>query len=107
MRKRNHQINVRLDENELKKLEKKVAKSGITREAYIRKVLNGSKVYPTPPVEFYDLIREVRRIGNNINQLTRMSNAGEKLDVMLLNNALAELDKVEDVMWQAFGLGGR
>ena len=49
MRKRNHQINVRLDENELKKLEKKVAKSGLTREAYIRKVLNGSKVYPTPP----------------------------------------------------------
>ena len=31
MRKRNHQINVRLDENELKKLEKKVAKSGLTR----------------------------------------------------------------------------
>lgn len=107
MRKRNHQINVRLDENELKKLEKKVAKSGLTREAYIRKVLNGSKVYPMPPVEFYDLIREVRRIGNNINQLTRMSNAGEKLDVMLLNNALAELDKVEDAMWQAFQPGGR
>ena len=33
MRKRNHQINVRLDENELKKLEKKVAKSGLTRAA--------------------------------------------------------------------------
>ena len=38
---------------------------------------------------------------------TRMSNAGEKLDVMLLNNALAELDKVEDAMWQAFQPGGR
>ena len=107
MRKRNHQINVRLNDEELRKLEKKVQKSGLTREAYIRKVLNGSKVYPTPPVQFYDLIREVRRIGNNINQLTRISNAGEKFDAMLLNNAIAELDKIEDAMWKAFQPGGR
>ena len=107
MRKRNHQINVRLDEDELKKLEKKVSKSGLTREAYIRKVLNSSKVYPTPPVEFYDLIRELRRIGNTIDQLARMPHAGEKTDVMLLNNTIAELDKIEDAMWQAFQPGGR
>lgn len=105
MRKRNNQINVRLNDSELKKLNRKVANSGLSREKYIRNVLNGTEIHPSPPVDFYTLIREVRRVGSNIDRLLHYLSGKGFVQEQQLCEVLSELDELENAMWQAFKPG--
>ena len=98
---------IRLTEDELKAINKKVQKSGMTREHYVRKTLIDSRVYEAPPVDFAKLIREVNRVGSNIDQILRIANTKNLLDVPRLRKELDELDAIEDAMWKAFAPDGR
>ena len=101
MRKRSNQINVRLNDLELKKLSRKVAESGLSREKYIRNVLNGTEIHPSPPVDFHTLIREIRRVGSNIDRLLHYLSGKGFVQEQQLREALFELDELEKSMWQA------
>lgn len=107
MRKRHAGFVIRLTEDELKTLDKKVHKSGLTREKYMRKIISDSRVYEAPPVDFAKLIREVNRVGSNIDQILRIANTKNLLDVPRLRKELDELDAIEDAMWKAFAPDGR
>lgn len=107
MRKRNNRVEVYLTDEEILSLTKKVEQSGLSRERYIRKLLEGSRVYEAPPVDFPKLIKEVNRIGSNIEQILRIANAKHITDVPRLRNELDELDAIEDAMWKAFAPDGR
>ena len=102
MRKRNNSINVRLNDTELEKLNENVLKSGLPREAFIRNVLNGVEIYPAPPVDFFNLIREIRRVGNNINQLVHYANGNGFVESKKLSEHLTELDSIEKELWKSF-----
>ena len=101
-RKRNNQINVRLSDSKLEKLKLKVVQSGLSREKYIRLALNSTKIHPSPPVDFYTLIREVRRVGSNLDRLLHCLNGKGCVQQNELSKMLFELDKLEQAMWQAF-----
>lgn len=105
MRKRSNQINVRLNDSELKKLTRKVAESGLSSEKYIRNVLNGTEIHPSPPLDFYTLIREVRRVESNIDRLLHYLSSKGFIQEQQLREALFELDELEKAMWQAFKPG--
>lgn len=105
MRKRSNQINVRLNDLELKKLSRKVVESGLSREKYIRNVLNGTEIHPSPPVDFHTLIREIRRVGSNIDRLLHYLSGKGFVQEQQLREALFELDELEKSMWQAFKPG--
>ncbi len=107
MRKRQFRVEVYLTEKELQDLTKKVQKSGLTRERYMRKLLADSRVYEALPVDFPKLIREVNRVGSNIDQILRIANSKNLLDVPRLRKELDELDAIEDAMWKAFAPDGR
>ena len=102
MRKRNNSINVRLNDIELEKLNKKVETSGLSREAFIRNMLNGAEIHPAPPVDFFNLIREIRRVGNNINQLVHYANGKGFVESKKLTEHLNELDGIEKELWKSF-----
>ncbi len=74
-RKRSCSVLIRLTQEELDKLDEKVARSGLPREVYIRAVLADSKVYAPPPLEYHELKNEIRRIGVNLNRITMVANA--------------------------------
>ncbi len=76
-------------------------------QRYVRKVLEGNRVFEAPPVDFPKLIREVNRIGSNIEQILRVANAKHLVDVPRLRKELDELDAIEDAMWKAFAPDGR
>ena len=107
MRKRNCRVEIYMTEEELQDLMEKVNKSGLTRERYMRKIIAGSRVFEAPPVDFATLIREVNRVGSNIDQILRMAYTKNLLDVPRLRQELDELDAIEDAMWQAFAPDGR
>ena len=64
--KRTLEMKVRFTKTELDALTKKARKSGLSREGYCRRVLNGTEVKEAPPADVPVLIQEVRRVGNNL-----------------------------------------
>ena len=96
-----------MTDEELNDLEIKVSRSGLTRERFIRKILADCRVFDAPPVDFYTLIRDINRVGSNIEQILRLANTKGLLDVPRLRSHLDELDKIEDAMWNAFAPDGR
>ena len=64
MRKRNVHIQFWLDKKEAEAFQKKVNKSGLSREAYLRHLVNGLEPQDAPPPDYYAMMRELHGIGN-------------------------------------------
>ena len=74
MRKRNIQKIVRLSRDEAQDLQKKAKRSCMTESGLIRLLLKGYEPGEKPDERFYDVMRELSAIGNNINQLAAKAN---------------------------------
>ena len=74
MRKRNVHVQFWLDKKEAEAFNKKVKRSGLSREAYLRHLVNGLVPQDAPPPAYYDFMRELHRIGGNLNQIARYLN---------------------------------
>ena len=107
MRKRNNRVGVYLNESELQNLTAKVQKAGMSRERFLRKMINGYRVYEAPPVDFFNLLREVSRLGSNIEQILKRANVSGYVDASRLVKTIDELDALETRMWDAFAPDGR
>lgn len=73
--KRNLKITFRVNEKERSNLQKQVEKSGLSQETYIRTVLSGHVPKESPPVEYFQMIRELNAIGKNLHQISARANA--------------------------------
>ena len=71
MRKRNVHVQFWLDKKEAEAFNKKVKRSGLSREAYLRHLVNGLVPQDAPPPAYFDFIRELHGIGNNLNQIAQ------------------------------------
>lgn len=82
MRKRNKAITVRMTEQEYAALQKRVAESGRTQQSYIINAALTARISSAEEiatlkeisVSFGDLMRQLRGIATNINQLARAAN---------------------------------
>ena len=75
MRKRNHVVPIRFSDHELSVIDANAKKAHMSRTEYLVSAGMGK-----PIVILDDLkptLAELRRIGNNVNQLTRKANSGE------------------------------
>lgn len=102
MRKRNCRVEIYFTKGELDALTKKVRKSGLSREGYCRRVLNESEVKSAPSADVPMLIREVRRVGHNIDQILKIANAQGLLDVPKLRAALDNNRAVEKMIVESY-----
>ena len=98
MRKCNCRVEIYFTKTELETLTKKVRKSGLSREGYCRRILNGAVVKEAPPAELPLLIREVRRVGYNIDQLLMIARTKNWLVVKELEKALESNRAVEKLI---------
>ena len=87
MRTRNHEIKVRLNDKELADLNAKVAKTRYGRENYIRAVLAGYEIMEAPDVETQELLKQICRIGNNMNRLLFLAQCQNFIDQPELRKA--------------------
>ena len=71
---------IRLTEKELSRLNKQVEKTGMTREGYVRTIIIGFEPVCVPPIEYFEIIAQLRRLGNNMNQICYRANALGHLD---------------------------
>lgn len=75
MRKRNIQVMTHLNSKEYQALMKKVRKTGLSRETYIRQLMSGYEPKEIPPADYYGMMRELHAIGNRMNQIAARANA--------------------------------
>lgn len=74
MRKRNIQKIVRFSRDEAQDLQKRAKKACLSEAGLIRLLLRGYEPREKPDERFYDVMRELSSIGNNINQLAVKAN---------------------------------
>ena len=101
MNRRNIEIKVRLNRKEAEALNKKVKKSRISREAYLRHLINGGVPQDAPPPEYFDFMRELHRVGNNLNQIAQKAHVLNVIDVPRYDAAVCEFEKVVRDITQA------
>ena len=87
---RNCRFELRLSKAELNDLTKKARKARLTNAGFIRRAIREQEVKEAPPVDVPILIREVRRVGYNIDQILKIARAQDMVDVPQLRKALEE-----------------
>ena len=75
MKERKHQILFRLNDTEYEDLKRNVKRSGLNREAFIRSALKNIKFKEMPQIEFFEILKNLRQINNNLNQIAMKANA--------------------------------
>ena len=68
-------FNMRLTPLEHKRLMCCAKKAGLSQSVYIRTLLAGYMPKETPPLDYYSLMKELKTIGNRMNQITEKANA--------------------------------
>ena len=81
---------LRLSRAELNDLTRKARKARLTNASFIRRAIREQEVKEAPPVDVPVLIREVRRVGYNIDQVLKIARAQGLVDVPQLRKALDE-----------------
>lgn len=102
MRKRNCRLEVCFTREELSDLTKKARKAGLSKGGLIRLAVKGVQIKEAPPVDVPVLIREVRRVGYNMEQILRLANTKGLLDVPRLRKALDENRAVETLIMETY-----
>jgi len=103
MARRNCRFEVRLTKDEYYDLTKKARKAGLTTGAFVRMAVAGQVIREAPSADVPELIREVRRVGHNIDQILKIANSKGLLEVPDLRKALEENRVVEKLIANAYG----
>jgi hypothetical protein len=93
MQNRTIEIKCRLNRKEADILNKRVKKSGLSREGYIRQIINGLVPTDAPPPDYFTMMRKLHAIGNNLNQVAQKAHALNAIDVQRYDAAARALDK--------------
>ena len=89
MRKRNISIPIRVTEQELSAIDKKANKARLSRTDYLITCALGKEI--TLVEDLKPILADLRRIGNNLNQLTRLANMG-KIEAVFLTECRDALE---------------
>ena len=81
MRKRTIEINVRVSENEKKKLQKNAKKSGLSLSAYLRKTGLNQEIYEVPDKKLQEIYNLICQIRDNLY----------KIELERIDNGLAQV----------------
>lgn len=90
-RKRNNRIHICLTNDELKHINSLAKESGLSREQYTRMLYKKVIPRPCPSDELIETINQLRRIGNNINQIAFVANSTSNIDTDYFKNCFKEL----------------
>jgi hypothetical protein len=117
-RKRPIELKFRLSQDEYALLQKNLAEAGMTRNAYLIRLVTGATIFPKAQLiqlnlEYSMMNRLLRGIGTNINQIAKVANTNHATpsatlladmhqDVQTLRHNLQPLwDETRDTLWRS------
>ena len=74
----------------------------LSREAFIREALRGTTIRASPPAEYVEILREMRRMGNNVHQLLIKARTLEFVDEIMLQETVDMIRHMDRVFTEAF-----
>ena len=98
MRTRNHRVVFYLNDREFEAFEEKAKRSSRSREAFIRRAIQEVQIKELPPADLHKLIWEIRRVGNNIDQILLIANTKGILNIPDLRKAIDDLREAEKLI---------
>ena len=84
LRTRDIKKQVWLNEDELKALKQNSKRAGLNESAYIRNLIMGYKPKEQPTENMYEIIKQLKLVGINLNQIARKANALDIVDAPFL-----------------------
>lgn len=99
MQQPNHHLHIELTPEQYQRLTDQANACGLSKRAYLVRLMEGTTIRAKPSQEIKDLRWEVHKIGVNINQIARRVNAG----IARAEDAkrgLYLLDQVYELMYQ-------
>ena len=94
-----HHLHIELTPEQYQLLTGNAKECGLSKRAFIVRLLEGKTVRARPSQEIKDLRTEIHHIGNNINEIARSVNAGiAKAEDA--RRGLCLLDQVYELMYQ-------
>lgn len=97
-RTRPKQIVIRVSEEELEQIKEKVKQSGKSQQQYIIEALTQKQVVNTDGIK--ELYPEIKRIGNNLNQIAKALNGTAYYSYNLITQNQKELEKIWQLLKQ-------
>jgi predicted ArsR family transcriptional regulator len=95
MRKREIDIHLFLNKSEFAELKKLSEETNLSKSQVLRHLLNHRILVETPDVDYKKYIRELRMIGNNLNQILVIARANGIFNSADLQKQLDALDQIE------------
>lgn len=94
---KNRHFNFRVNEKEYNKIKSKIEKSKLNTSKYLLRTAMDKDIIVVDGLE--EIIMQLRKIGNNINQLTKLCNQGR-----ITNINLEDVKKEMKSIWQLLNL---
>jgi len=88
-------ITFRLNSQECQQFKNQVAKTGLSQESYLRTMINGYIPKELPSPDYHAMMKELRAIGNNLNQIAARANATGHIDRTIFQ---AEADRLRQAV---------
>lgn len=105
MSKRINIVSVKFSNNELKKIDEMAFKTCRKRSTYIRETSLGYTPKEKPPDDFYEVIKELRFLNNNLNQLTAKAHSLGFIDEKKYNKQMQMIRELVIEMKRKYLLG--
>lgn len=80
MRNRAHEVHLRLDDKEYNALMKNAAKCNMPLQTYLRHMCMATEPREAPSADFGEYIKELRKIGNDLNQIAMLAHRTGSVD---------------------------
>ena len=96
---------LRLTKEEATQLKEQSVRTGRSMSDIIRSAWKRMKIIELPPADFAETVVQIRRVGNNLNQLTRLANAGE-IKIPEIKKVLAEIAALDRKISKILSGGG-
>ena len=103
--KRNVFFKVRLSAEENALLEEQSARTGRSKSDVLRAAWKRLKIVELPPADFAETVVQLRRIGNDLNRLTRAANEGD-VKIPEIKETLSELTALDRRLSKILSGGG-
>ena len=105
--KKTAQINLRVTPEEFISIKEKAKKAGLSISELIRRSLEGETIVEAPPVEFNEMIREIKRVGSNLNQVLHKLNAAGIAHPLELKRCANRILEVMNMLYETYRPGKR
>ena len=93
MLKRNKSFLIRLSQDELTQLNNDVEKTGLSRESYVRSLINGYIPAARPSNDFQKVLYFLRITSNNLNQIAQKAHVLHVVDVQRYDKEVRKFEE--------------